>query len=289
MRAMSMALNWHAITSTVLVACGNSFRMQCETLQLPLQCCQVPVDISIAYRLLKASEVEFLVSKTAERMATNKMYCPTCNRFVDLDREGGTVDHTLRCSCSAMLCTKCKTGAHPALSCAENKAASNATNEALLALVQSKGWKQCPKCFVVIELHSGCYHMTCSICRHEFCFKCLQPWSDRTRTCSSGRCEVWDEGRLLEAAEERVAADERRDGGRAAAAPVRLARLERAMEGLRHNEFCAHIWRRRQGNRGNCERCGYSLHYYGMVCGNDCGSTVCYTCAQFRIPRTGWR
>ncbi|KAH8722590.1 hypothetical protein GQ44DRAFT_354212 [Phaeosphaeriaceae sp. PMI808] len=36
--------------------------------------------------------------------------------------------------------------------------------------------KGCPKCNVRIEKGSGCFHMTCSSCRHEFCWECLECW-----------------------------------------------------------------------------------------------------------------
>lgn len=37
--------------------------------------------------------------------------------------------------------------------------------------------KNCPKCDKIIEKNGGCNHMTCSQCRHEFCWVCNGPWS----------------------------------------------------------------------------------------------------------------
>ncbi|EJK47469.1 hypothetical protein THAOC_33803, partial [Thalassiosira oceanica] len=106
--------------------------------------------------------------------------------------------------------------------------------------------------------------------------------------CSSMQCEVWDEDRLLAAGEARVNAEENRLQ-RDLPAPARQAQLQRAMQELQANEGCVHEWVRRGGNLGNCERCNYYLPVYGMRCVAGCGSTVCFTCASYRIPRRGWR
>jgi ariadne-1 len=38
--------------------------------------------------------------------------------------------------------------------------------------------KPCPKCHRPIEKNQGCMHMTCSQCRHEFCWLCNGTWSE---------------------------------------------------------------------------------------------------------------
>lgn len=36
----------------------------------------------------------------------------------------------------------------------------------------SEGFKPCPKCLVITEKTSGCNHMTCSYCKHQWCWRC---------------------------------------------------------------------------------------------------------------------
>lgn len=44
--------------------------------------------------------------------------------------------------------------------------------------------KGCPGCWTRIEKSDGCMHMTCAVCRCEFCWECLGPW----RESGCGNC-----------------------------------------------------------------------------------------------------
>lgn len=48
--------------------------------------------------------------------------------------------------------------------------------------------KPCPgrNCTYPIERAEGCLHMTCSRCKHQFCWNCLRSWPDPM--CSTGAC-----------------------------------------------------------------------------------------------------
>ena len=41
--------------------------------------------------------------------------------------------------------------------------------------------KKCPKCSSQIEKLDGCDHMTCTQCRHEFCWSCLANYNSIRR------------------------------------------------------------------------------------------------------------
>eukprot|EP00548_Thalassiothrix_antarctica_P012802 CAMPEP_0194173398 /NCGR_PEP_ID=MMETSP0154-20130528/7742_1 /TAXON_ID=1049557 /ORGANISM="Thalassiothrix antarctica, Strain L6-D1" /LENGTH=180 /DNA_ID=CAMNT_0038886451 /DNA_START=16 /DNA_END=556 /DNA_ORIENTATION=+ len=120
-------------------------------------------------------------------------------------------------------------------------------DELLLDLSKQEGWKQCPSCSILIELRSGCNHITCQNCTEEFCYRCLKPWSKDNGMCSSGECEVWDEDRLVEAGEARVQQLEAARGGRIFPERIRQERMARAVAALRANETCQHEWGRRDG------------------------------------------
>lgn len=253
---------------------------------LPLRCCELPIDMNISRHILPADDADTLMLRIAEREATDKMHCPTCSKFINLDYVDAEESTELMCICKTVLCIRCKSTSHPMFSCEEKRAARDGNDILLLDLARQEGWKQCPTCNVMIELCHGCNHITCSSCNHEFCFQCLSPWA--ASMCSTRVCPVWDETRLVAAVEARIEAEENHMQ-RAIPAAARAELRQRAMCALQANEGCDHEWVRRWGNRGNCERCGYDLPCYGMRCVSDCEATVCFTCANFRIPRQGWR
>ena len=199
------------------------------------------------------------------------MYCPTCSRFINLDflaevkwlGEGDQEDQgVVLCDCGTNLCPTCGTASHPELSCAVNKAFHTGDDDTLFELASEHGWKQCPRCAIMIEFTHGCNHMRCTSCRHDFCYLCLSPWNTTRGLCSSGRCELWDEDRLEEAAENRVLVRERYQGAAFGQAD-RQRYHDEEREALRGDEFCQHEWAR-LGLQGDCERCYTLLLRHGL-------------------------
>lgn len=263
-----------------------------DTTLLPLRCCDIPIDMNIASQLLNPRDARLIVQRTEERTAKNKMYCPTCSAFLNFDIFANMLDSDdFVCDCGTAICVQCKTSAHPSTSCFQNLRSHSKSEDhdlVMLALSREQGWKQCPQCAIMIELRSGCNHMSCTYCSHEFCYLCLKPWSVRDAQCTSGKCELWDEDRLLEAGELRVQQEEAQRG-QALPQALRRERLQHAVTGLRANEICTHEWTRSNGYKGECTNCGFTMWAYGMRCRPACASTVCYTCAHHSIPRRGWR
>jgi hypothetical protein len=277
----------------VLLACDHPYCVPClrnlfqtvlaDSSLLPIRCCEIEIDTSIALILLSRKDSEALIRRIDEFEAKNKMYCPTCGTFVNLDHIDQCITEIF-CDCGVSLCVECKTQSHPYVSCHDNRIQQNDTLGAVLELAQEQGWKRCPSCQGMIEFTSGCNHMTCR-CGYQFCYLCLAPWNGRSGLCSSGECQLWDEDRLVAAAEIRV---EQRLGNRVVDQDYRDRLFRREVDALENHEVCTHVWRR-QNLTGECERCQFALWMYGMVCHGGCRATVCYTCAQHRLPRRGWR
>ncbi|KAF1952721.1 hypothetical protein CC80DRAFT_538110 [Byssothecium circinans] len=72
--------------------------------------------------------------------------------------------------CQYEHCITCNRTWHANVSCNANKSADEKKSEETIKAI---GAKPCPKCGVNIEKISGCDHMQCHQCHHNFCWVCL--------------------------------------------------------------------------------------------------------------------
>ncbi|KAH7087765.1 hypothetical protein FB567DRAFT_621821 [Paraphoma chrysanthemicola] len=94
------------------------------------------------------------------------------------------------CYCEYEMCLTCVRPWHGRSGCSMAK---QMENEESLAQVKLLGAKPCPNCGVNIEKHGGCDHMTCHLCRHDFCWQCLVPYRGNVQHldhCPHGRRDV---------------------------------------------------------------------------------------------------
>jgi len=110
--------------------------------------------------------------------------CPTPSCGALQLHDGGAERPWMRCTeCARFVCFNHRDEPyHAGRSCADVDAARvrlGLLQDAPLseALVRSTS-KPCPKCRFDIHKISGCEHMTCSKCSHEFCFLCLAAYAE---------------------------------------------------------------------------------------------------------------
>ncbi|CAE7142900.1 unnamed protein product [Rhizoctonia solani] len=250
--------------------CGCFYDRQCLTelfnkatvdeSLFPPRCCSQQISFAQVRSILSPQLVQKFETKSEEFKTPNRLYChnSTCSRFLgpaaSAEREKGA---RLCTQCWRSTCSFCKRASHAAhVPCETDTAAQQ-----VLALGRQEGWQSCPSCHHMVELDTGCYHMTCR-CRHEFCYLCARRWKECT-------CPQWDENRLIAQAERRVI----RDLGVLPAVP-RPAQVEarqqdifRMAEDLRENHECDHHlsgFFKRNGS-GNCESCGSWLRDFLLV------------------------
>ncbi|CAH2069358.1 unnamed protein product [Thlaspi arvense] len=96
-----------------------------------------------------------------------RVYCPNCSYLMsktELFSFSGSAFR--RCfKCSASFCFYCRVTWHSELSCTDymklHPSPQNVDDAKLESLANLKGWRQCHRCQHMVELSSGCIHITC--------------------------------------------------------------------------------------------------------------------------------
>ncbi|KAI1754772.1 hypothetical protein F4782DRAFT_552698 [Xylaria castorea] len=243
----------------------------------PPRCCRqvIPVD---ANRLFLSSDlVQQFKKKSIELSTSNRIYChqPTCSTFIP---PSTIKDGVARCpECTIQTCITCKGATH------EGDCPADTALQQVLQVARQEQWQRCPKCSTMIELDTGCFHMTCK-CGAEFCYLCAAKW----KTC---RCAQWEEHRLYERAQEIYDRDHNPDdenadigvvNGRPVAPGSRQRDIRNIMNHLRENHECDHErWRSRSG-RYECEECHQTMPEFIYEC-RQCDLMACRRCRHNRL------
>ncbi|KAK3328727.1 hypothetical protein B0H66DRAFT_519 [Apodospora peruviana] len=232
----------------------------------PPRCCRQPMTIESCRPYLPSGLVERFRAKKMELDTPNRTYCskPACSAWVPL--QSIVADLATCQKCNSKTCVFCKGPFHGTATCPQDASA-----QALLDLAAQEGWQRCYNCKRVVELRTGCNHITCP-CQAEFCYVCGKKW----KTC---RCEQFDQDRLLERAEAVV--DRRRDAQRIPDVQ-RENLVRREMEHLRANHQCEHARWRSRGGRHQCEECHDTLPNYILEC-TQCRLMACRRCRYNRL------
>ncbi|KAJ7627525.1 hypothetical protein DFH06DRAFT_1227387 [Mycena polygramma] len=140
------------------------------------------------------------------------LYCPNpkCSAIVQAPED--TDDPQSVCpSCQLLMCVACRVAWHNGISCEQYQALPpderSPEDRLLHELAKANSWRRCPSCSSLVELISGCNHMTCR-CGTHFCFKCGSLATTKGMCKRDPPCALWDEEMLLEERErerERVA------------------------------------------------------------------------------------
>ena len=127
-------------------------------------------------------------------------WCPApgCTRAVEsMEAVRGNSNLDVECRCGHGFCFNCGEESHRPVDCAMRKKwvlKNSAESENLNWILANS--KPCPKCKRPIEKNHGCMHMTCSVCKHEFCWLCLGAWGDHgERTGGFYACNKYEANR----------------------------------------------------------------------------------------------
>ena len=120
----------------------------------------------------------------------NTRWCPHpgCERAVHSLEGAGSGPRTVDCGEGHFFCWACSEEAHDPCSCetwgkwksklteAGGSSQTDGPSKETSSWI-TKHTKPCPKCKCAIQKRSGCNHMICSKCKHNFCWVCLGKWS----------------------------------------------------------------------------------------------------------------
>lgn len=94
--------------------------------------------------------------REAEMMSYDRVYCHhrKCSAFIGAGQMKG--DQAACSRCRRRTCTRCKKAYHPGKSCPQEDSNVKKT----LKLGEKEQWQKCPFCKDLIDLHSGCNHIS---------------------------------------------------------------------------------------------------------------------------------
>lgn len=172
----------------------------------------------------------------------NRYYCVSanCGKWIDT-RHARRTNGAIECPhCATKLCTLCRGPQHPSnQDCPQDFGLDRTLEQA-----ERAGWRRCYNCRTMVELNTGCRHITCK-CRAEFCYTCGAVW----RTC---HCTEADQARREEEirtrlarfeADQRAEEEEMRAAMEAVEAAERQLREEREAEERRMEEEARELQR----------------------------------------------
>jgi E3 ubiquitin-protein ligase RNF144 len=125
-----------------------------DTTLFPPRCCKVPIPLDTCRAMLPKELIKDFDLKIEELATPNPTYCSKaeCAKFIrakEVKAETGTCVY-----CKEKTCTRCKCAAHKGLCPADLHV------QLLMDFANRSRWQQCTKCKNMVELATGCFHMT---------------------------------------------------------------------------------------------------------------------------------
>jgi len=164
-------------TKTVSLACQHNYCPECFAHLVttamqhenfwPPKCClqEIPEDkLEAQLSALQLANYR-LKAKEYATPAGERWYCakPECGKWFSKSKTRAQ-DATVLCShCDFQMCLFCRAASHAT----GERCAQDRGLEATLVAAELEGWRQCYNCHTMVELQSGCRHITCK-CRAEF-------------------------------------------------------------------------------------------------------------------------
>lgn len=124
----------------------------------------------------------FLLADFLEKFpCVSKCVNPRCEKYLiagetDLDSKMELPSKDCACSCGYLNCLRCKMWGHQPIDCEYSASWRKDIEDSVDKLNlhwKKENTKKCPNCLVDVFKNTGCMHMICFKCKHEFCWMCL--------------------------------------------------------------------------------------------------------------------
>jgi len=161
----------------------------------PEQECNIIIDNSLFKKFLTKGEFSryrhFLLKNYTDDCKAIK-WCPQkgCENFA---MNPSLIKIPIFCKCGNVFCFGCGESWHDPMTCEITRQWKDKnTGEEENAKWILVNTKICPGCHKHIEKNQGCNHMTCKLCKHEFCWICMGKWSEHgEKTGGYYKCQIY--------------------------------------------------------------------------------------------------
>jgi hypothetical protein len=153
--------------SMVKAKCGDRYCVDCikglfmrstkdESLYPP-RCCKQPIPLDLVARHMDPEELATFELAIVEYATLNKTYCSNhnCGTFIVPDSINPGTNRAVCPKCNTETCALCNKTFHGASDCPDDPSLRQ-TRE----LAREMGWQTCYACARVVQLRSGCNHIT---------------------------------------------------------------------------------------------------------------------------------
>lgn len=154
-----------ASAETLEAPCHHSYCRDClselfeaSTLDeslFPPRCCREDIPLESAVPYLNGDFVSLFEEKSVEFSSTNRTYCASteCSKFIPPDQ---IITNVGTCStCQSKTCTLCKADEHKDEDCPDDP-----ETRSFHDFAQENEWQRCFSCRRMVELNTGCNHIT---------------------------------------------------------------------------------------------------------------------------------
>jgi len=154
-------------TNMVTAKCGHRYCADCaknlfmrstkDEEIYPPRCCKQPIPLALVARHMDTDELAAFQLATVEYATRDRVYCSNlaCGSFIVPDRIDTSMQRADCPKCGTETCSRCLSSYHGDTACPDDPSMRETRELAL-----SEGWQTCNACHRIVQLRTGCNHMT---------------------------------------------------------------------------------------------------------------------------------